>query len=105
MCSSDLIAVNVVEGTPVFANGRWEQAWVEVPASVEEIAEREEAAALDAELTEAKLDAWIVAFLAMTPTEAQAYVTNNSATLAALRPHVARLAYVVRVLVRREFHR
>lgn len=51
----------------------------------------------------AKLDAWIVQFLAMTPSGAQDFVNNNSATLAALRLHVARLAYAVRVLVKREF--
>lgn len=99
------ISVNVVEGAPTLANGQWVQSWVEVPASAEEIAEREEAAAQEGELTEAKLDAWIVAFLAMTPAEAQAYINANGATVAALRTNVARLAYAVRVLVRREFGR
>jgi hypothetical protein len=96
---------NVVEGAPLRIDGVWTQQWVLVNASAEEIARRTEMAAQSGELDAAKLDAWVVQFLAMTPSGAQDFVNNNSATLAALRPHVARLAYVVRVLVRREFHR
>lgn len=96
---------NFVEGTPVLAGGVWTQAWDEVAASPEQIAKRAEAAAQLDELDAAKLDAWIVAYLGMTPTEAMNYINGNSATLTALRTNVARLAYAVRVLIRREFNR
>lgn len=96
---------NYVEGPPVLLGQSWTQVWNAVPASPEEIAQRAEAAAQTSELTGAKLDAWVAQFLAMTPTGAQDYVNANSATLAALRTNVARMAYVLRVLVRREFNR
>lgn len=96
---------NYVEGSPVLVGQQWTQVWTAVPASPEEIAERAERAAQAGEFDAAKLDAWIVQFLAMTPAEAQTYINGNSATLAALRTNVARLAYAVRVLVRREFSR
>lgn len=95
---------NYVEGAPVLIGQNWMQVWTAVPASPEQIAERAKLAAQDAELAGAKLDAWIVQFLAMTPAEAQAYINGNSATLAALRTNVARMAYALRVLVRREFN-
>lgn len=96
---------NVVENTPQLVNGTWTQRWLLMPASAAEIAERMEAAAQQSEFDAAKLDAWIIQFLAMTPAQAQTFVENNSATLAALRTNVARLAYALRVLVRREFNR
>lgn len=96
---------NIMEGTPTLVGGVWTQTWNQVDATAEEIAERTEAAAQAQEFDAAKLDAWIVQFLAMTPSEAQAFVNNNGATLAAVRTNVARLAYAVRVLVRREFNR
>lgn len=96
---------NIVEGTPALVGGVWTQTWNQVAASAEEIAQRTETAAQQTEFDAAKLDAWIVQFLAMTPSGAQTYVENNSANLAALRTNVARLAYAVRVLVRREFSR
>lgn len=96
---------DLVEGAPEFRNGAWRQTWALVEATVGQIALRQERAAQASELEGAKLDAWIIQFLAMTPTEAQAYINANSATLAALRTNVARLAYAVRVLVRREFNR
>lgn len=94
---------NVVEAAPVLVGGIWTQVWTETNASAGQIAERTKIAAQQTEFDAAKLDAWIVQFLAMTPSGAQDFVNNNSATLAALRSNVARLAYAVRVLVRREF--
>lgn len=91
-----------IEDAPAFVNERWVRVWKMVDASAGEIASRAEQVAQDAEFDAAKLDAWVIQFLAMTPAEAQNFVNNNSATLAALRTNVARLAYVVRVLVRRE---
>lgn len=97
-------AKNIVEGTPVRLAGVWTQVWVQEDATAEQIAKRTEDAAQATELSAAKLDAWIIQFLAMTPSGAQDFVNNNSATLAALRTNVARLAYAVRVLVRRELN-
>lgn len=73
--------------------------------TAEELAQAAETAAVDAETTAAKADAWVTAFLAMTPDDARQFILNNTASLADARTHLARLAYVVRVLVRREFGR
>lgn len=100
---ADTATENYVEGAPALVGKNWTQVWNAVAASPEQIAQRAKVAAQDAELSGAKLDAWIGQFLAMTPAEAQAYINNNSATLAALRTNVARMAYALRVLVRREF--
>lgn len=99
------IAVNVVEDTPVFSGGQWTQSWVEVPATAEQIAERQSKADLASEMDAAKLDAWIVAYLAMTPEGAEQYVLNNVTNLATARDVMSKLAYAVRVLIRREFRR
>lgn len=101
----DTATTNFVEGTPALVGGAWRQVWSEIPASAGEIAERAEIAAQAGELDAAKVDAWVVQFLGMTPSAAQDFVNANGATLAAVRTNVARLAYVVRVLVRREFNR
>lgn len=95
---------NLVESNPVRSAGVWQQVWSLVDASADQIAARQEEAAQAQEFDAAKLDAWIVQFLAMTPAEAQTYINGNSATLAALRTNVARMAYALRVLVRREFN-
>lgn len=95
---------NLTEGDPIFSNGAWRQNWVLEDATPEEIAERTEQAAQAQELDLAKLDPWIIAYLGMTPEQSFTYIENNSATLAALRTNVARLAYAVRVLIRREFN-
>lgn len=96
---------NIVEGIPVLVEGVWTQVWEEVDASPEEIAARQLAAELDAEQAAANLDAWVTAYLAMTPEGAEQYVINNTANLAAMRSVVSKLAYSVRVLIRREFNR
>lgn len=101
----DVITENVVEAAPVLANGQWVQGWAIEPATAEEIARRQKSAQLEAEHSAAQLDAWIVAYLAMTPDGAEQYVLNNTATLAAMRSVMSKLAYAVRVLIRREFHR
>ena len=88
---------------PADARQKWSGSqWLASPEFDAEAALRQQ---IDAEFDAATLDAWIIQFLAMTPSGAQDYVNANSATLAALRANVARLAYAVRVLVRREFRR
>lgn len=96
---------NLVENDPALVQGTWTQQWGLIDASAEEIARRNELAAQEQEFDAAKLDAWILAYLDMTPTQAQTFINNNSGTLAELRTNVARLAYAVRVLIRREFNR
>jgi hypothetical protein len=96
---------NIVEGAPAYNAGSWWQTWVEVAASPEEIASRREAATQEAEREAAKLDAWVISFLGMTPSGAEQYVLNNVANLSQLRAIVGKLAYATRVLVRREFGR
>lgn len=101
---SDPITKDVVEGLPSLGgNGRWYQTWTETDVSVEEADARREEAALIGELSAAKLDAWMVQFLAMTPAEAQQYVLNNGGTLAAVRTNLGRVAYAVRFLLRRAY--
>lgn len=96
---------NFVQGPPEYRGGQWVQTWVSQPASAEETAQRNEELAQKNELAQAKLDPWMVQFLAMTPAQAQTFVMNNSANLDALKVHVGRLAYAVRFGIRREFNR
>ena len=100
----DPITQNIVEGTPALVVGVWTQVWNVVAASAEEIAARQQNAAVEGELSAAKLDAWIVSYLAMTPSAAEQYVLNNSANLAQLRSVTSKMAYALRVLIRREFN-
>ena len=94
---------NVVEATPVLVAGVWTQAWSVVPASAEEIAARQTNAADDAATTEIKADAFVTSFIAMTPAQVSTYVDNNTATLAAMRALVKKLAVMLLLLARREF--
>lgn len=96
---------NVTEAAPTLVNGQWVQGWVIEPATAEQIAARQLSAELEAEHSAAQLDAWVRAYLAMTPEGAEQYVLNNTATLAAMRSVVSKLAYSVRVLIRRGFNR
>lgn len=95
---------DLAEVTPTRNGGTFYQTWALVDPPEAEIQRRQEIIAQSQELDLAKLDAWIVAYLGMTPAGAQAYIEANSPTLAALRTNVARLAYAVRVLIRREFN-
>lgn len=94
------ITQDVREVTPVFSGGQWVQAWELVQAPAETVAQRQEDAAQTAEKTAAKLDAWVVSYLAMTPAEAKQYVIDNVATLSQLRAITANLAYSNRVIIR-----
>lgn len=96
---------NLVETVPLYAGGVCTQQWALIDATAEQIAERQEIAAQLVEFDAAKLDAWIVQFMAMTPAQAQQYVLDNGATLAAVRTNVGRLAYAVRFMLRRILNR
>lgn len=94
---------NIIEGTPVYSNNTWQQTWVEVDASPTEIASRQEAVAQALERDSAKADSWVAAFLAMTPAQAEQHVITNGTTVAKLAGLCGKMAYVLRVLTRREF--
>lgn len=96
------ITQNVEEGVPAEVGGVWQKTWIVVAASAEESANRQAAANFNTAREAVRLDTWVQTFLAMTPTEAQAFVNNNSANLAALRTNTARLAFMVNLLMRRE---
>ena len=94
---------NVIETTPVLDAGVWKQAWSVVAASAEEIAARQTNAADDAAAAEIKADAFVTNFISMTPTQVATYVDNNTATLAAMRALVKKMAVMLLLLARREF--
>lgn len=99
---SDPITQNVIEGDPVEVAGVWTQTWIVVAASPGEVAERTQEATLKTGQTALKADGFVAQFIAMTPAQAQDFVNANGATVAALRTQVARLAFMVNVLVKRE---
>ena len=94
---------NIVEATPVLVGGVWTQAWTVVAASAEEIAARQMQAADEAAATEIKADTFVASFIAMTPAQVATYVDNNTATLAAMRTVVKKMAVMLLLLARREF--
>lgn len=92
---------NVVEGQPEAVNGVWTQRWAEVPASAEEVDVRQIVAIDAAETAEVKADGVVAQFLAMSPGQLTAYISNNSGTLAALRTVVTKLAVILLILAKR----
>lgn len=94
-------AKNIVEGTPALVDGAWVQTWTQVDASAEEIAARLRSTADVAEAAEVKADGVVAQFLAMSPAQLTTYIANNSATLAALRTVVTKLAIIVLILAKR----
>jgi hypothetical protein len=74
-----------------------------VPASAEEIAIRQLLAADDAGLVAIKADAFVQSFIDMTKAEVEAYVDNNTATLAAMRALTKKMAIMLWIMARREF--
>lgn len=103
--SFNTITQDVVEVTPVLVNDMWTQQWAIVNASAKQVAARQKQAAQEAEHHTASLDAWIVSYLAMTPAEAEQYVLDNVTNLATAKSIMSKLAYAVRVLIRKEFDR
>jgi hypothetical protein len=98
----DPITQNVIEGTPVLVDGQWSQVWTVEAATAEQIAERQRDAA-DAEAdAEVRADAFVANFVAMTPAQVAAYVENNTATLAAMRAVLKKMAVMLLILARRE---
>lgn len=92
------ITENLVEQTPNLVNGVWTQVWALVPASEAEIARRTAEANRATAKGDAKNDAFIKTFLAMTPAQVDAYVTNNTANLAEVRTFLRRMALILLAL-------
>lgn len=92
------ITENLVEQIPNLVNGEWVQVWVLVPATAAEIAQRTLDASKVVAKSGAKNDAFIKTFLAMTPAQVDAYVTNNTANLAEVRTLLRRMALMLLVL-------
>lgn len=72
---------------------------VPVPPTPEE----QQAATDEAAKAAVKADAFVQQFIAMTTPEVRAYVQNNTATLAAMRTVVERMAVMLHLLARREY--
>ena len=94
---------NIVEANPVFANGQWNQVWVQVAASAQEIADRQTAAADALAKEQALADRFVGQFINMTQAEVSTYVTNNTANLAQTRGVLDKIARMVHILAKREF--
>lgn len=94
-------AKNIVEGMPALVDGAWVQTWTKVDASAEETAARQREATDATEAAEVKADGIVAQFLAMSPAQLTTYIANNSATLAALRAVVTKLAIIVLILAKR----
>lgn len=99
----DLATENVVEGTPVLLDGAWSQVWTVEAATAEQIAERQRAAADETAARGVKSDTFVSNFLAMTPAELSTYIDANTATIAAMRGLVKKMALMLLILARREF--
>ena len=99
----DLATENVVEDTPVLLDGAWSQGWIVEAATVEQIAERQRAAADEMAASDVRADTFVSNFLAMTPVELSAYIDANTATITAMRGLVKKMALMLLILSRREF--
>jgi hypothetical protein len=91
------------EQTPQLINGQWTQAWAMVDVSPEVAARRAQDAADQAELAAAKEDTFVRNFIAMTPAQVEAYVTNNTANLAQVRALLTKMALMMLALAKREY--
>lgn len=100
---SSTLTQNPVEQTPELINGQWTQVWAMVDVSPEEAARRQQAATDDAKLQATKADAFVRSFIAMTPAQVEAYVTNNTGSLAQMRALVTKMALMMLTLARREY--
>ena len=94
---------NITEGTPQEYSGVWLQIWTEVPASAEEIAQRQAQEKTDVERQEVKQDNFVNNFISMSPTQVSTYVDNNVTDLASAKNVINKLALMVLLLARAEF--
>ena len=94
---------NITEGTPQEYSGVWLQIWTEVPASAEEIAQRQAQEKTDVERQEVKQDNFVNNFISMSPTQVSTYVNNNVTDLASAKDLINKLSLMVLLLARAEF--
>jgi hypothetical protein len=97
------LSVNVVEDTPALVDGVWRQAWKEVAASADEIAQRTQEAADADVLASTKADAFVQQFIAMTPAEVVAYVEANVTNIASTKTLLKRITVMMLLMMRREY--
>lgn len=101
---SDPLTKDVIEGEPVLTvDGAWVQTWAEVDADPVEATARQQEATDTADREAVKADDFVARFLAMTPAEVADYVDNNTASLAAARTLLKKMALMLLLLARREF--
>jgi len=100
---ANTLTTNFVEGTPVLVGDVWTQVWDEVPASAEQIAERQTAADDVAAKDAIKADNFVTNFIAMTPAQVASYIQANVTDLASAKNVIGKLALMVLLLARREF--
>jgi len=100
---ANTLTANFVEGTPALVGDVWTQVWNEVPASAEQIADRQQKADDDAAKIAVKADSFVGNFIAMTPAQVAAYVQANVTSLATAKDVIEKLALMVLLLARREF--
>jgi hypothetical protein len=94
---------NLVELDPALVGGVWVQVWSVVPASAQEIADRQLAASDAVSNANVRTDAFVQTFIGMTPAEVSDYIDNNTANLATTRELLKKMAVMLLILARREF--
>jgi len=88
---------------PQIINGQWTQVWAMVDVSPEEAARRQQEAQDEVNTAAVKADTFIQNFIGMTPTQVEAYVTNNTANLAQVRSLLVKMALMLLALAKREY--
>lgn len=92
-----------VEQTPQQINGVWTQVWAMVDVSAEEAARRQQEAQDEADAEAVKIDAFVQNFIAMTPAQVEAYVTNNTANLSQVRALLKKMSLMLLTLARQQY--
>jgi hypothetical protein len=98
------VTKNVLETSPELVNGEWKQKWAQVDAPPELVAERQKRVAQEGEVNAAQLDNWVSALMNMTPAQVEQFIQTNVTDLSSARNMLSKLAFCVRVLLRREFN-
>jgi hypothetical protein len=99
---SDSARKDVVEITPILVSGVWTQAWGEVDVSADEVAVRLAATVDNEHMALVKGDAFVEAFVKMTPAQVADYMEANVTSLGSARTVITKLALIVMLLARRE---
>jgi len=94
---------NITEGTPQEFDGVWMQMWTEVPASAEEVADRQASASMKSDKLTIKADTFVQNFISMTPAQVSDHVDNTVTDLASAKNLLNKLSLIVQLLARREF--